>query len=263
MSARITLFTKADDLGNTHAANAAILEAHCTGILRNAGLMVNPACAEEAARMFAGVDTLCLGLHATLTAEWDALRWGPVLGAEKVPSLVDEKGYLFKTTQAVREHAKLDEVMAELEAQLRKALALGVDVKYADLHMGGAWVVDDLAGREGTYRQWVADKGLRVPAAYGKRLSLEELDRSAPVEVWVDALLTALDRAEPGRYLFVAHPGYNNAEMQGLGHSRTSGPEVAHQRDCERQLFCHPRVVRYFQENDVVSLRFDEAEPNA
>ena len=106
--------------------------------------MVNCQFIEEAAEMFLDQD-ICFGIHATINAEWDNVRWGPVLPIEEVPSLVDRDGNFFQTTQALHENnPRLEEVMAELKAQLDKARELGFDIKYADMHMGFGWVIDGL-----------------------------------------------------------------------------------------------------------------------
>ena len=57
-------------------------------------------------------------------------------GGTAVPSLVDERGYLWQTVAQVYAHARLDEAEAELRAQIDKALAAGIDATHLDSHMG-------------------------------------------------------------------------------------------------------------------------------
>jgi predicted glycoside hydrolase/deacetylase ChbG (UPF0249 family) len=96
---RIHLITRGDDCGSNHSANVAIREAFKSGILRNTSIMVPCAAIEEAAEMLAGEAGLCCGLHCTITAEWDNVRWGPVLLPGEVPSLVDANGHFFRPTR--------------------------------------------------------------------------------------------------------------------------------------------------------------------
>ncbi len=79
---------------------------------------------------------LPVGLHLTLTNEWQEKQpWGAVLPAIKVPSLYNEKGYLWPTSEDVAENAKIEHVKMELKAQIDKALAMGLNVTHIDAHM--------------------------------------------------------------------------------------------------------------------------------
>ena len=70
----------------------------------------------------------------------------PVSDPHKVPSIIDSRnGYLFQTTRELQENKPdLDEIMLETQAQLDKAVRLGLDIKYAEMHMAYGWVVDGL-----------------------------------------------------------------------------------------------------------------------
>jgi len=91
---------------------------------------------EEAAEFARSNQQADLGVHLTLTAEWDRYKWGPVLGRRAVPSLCNDAGYLWQTVEEVYQHDNLDEVEAELRAQVEKARNAGIDVTHLDSHMG-------------------------------------------------------------------------------------------------------------------------------
>jgi predicted glycoside hydrolase/deacetylase ChbG (UPF0249 family) len=76
------------------------------------------------------------GLHLTLTSEWKHYKWGPVAGRSAVPSIVDEHGYLYPDVPVVYFKAKLEEVEAEVRAQIDLAYTMGIDVTHIDSHMG-------------------------------------------------------------------------------------------------------------------------------
>jgi hypothetical protein len=92
--------------------------------------------AADRAREHPGLD---LGVHLTLNAEWPHYRWGPVAGRRAVPSLVDDQGFLPRTSLEVVKRAKPEEVEVELRAQIELALAAGIDVTHLDTHMGTAF----------------------------------------------------------------------------------------------------------------------------
>jgi len=130
------LIVNADDFGMCHDQNEGVIRGLTDGLFTSSTILVTCPWFEEAAD-FARIDPAAdLGVHLTLTAEWDRYKWGPVLGRRAVPSLVDERGYLWQTVAQVYEHARLDEAEAELRAQIEKALAAGIDVTHLDSHMG-------------------------------------------------------------------------------------------------------------------------------
>ncbi|MDH7569218.1 MAG: ChbG/HpnK family deacetylase [Armatimonadota bacterium] len=251
-SAVIRLITRGDDAGTNHTANVAIRDAFRHGILRNTSVMAPCAAVEEAAALLAREKGLCCGLHATITAEWDHVRWGPVLPPNRVPSLVDQHGHFFQTTRALHQNApRLEEILAELQAQLHRLRSLGFHVHYADLHMGFGWVAE---GLEEAFAAWCAQEGLIVGHRGYRRLpSLAEAND--PVE----ALIAALRAAEPGTYLLVGHPAYDTPEMRALGHEGYPGEVVASGRDWQRRLFMDPRVLAACHQLGVQPIRYDEA----
>jgi predicted glycoside hydrolase/deacetylase ChbG (UPF0249 family) len=248
-TARIRLVTRGDDSGSCNTANVAIWNAYKKGILRNTSIMVPAPAFPEAAEMFSEDRGLCVGLHVTLNAEWDSVRWGPVLGPEKVPSIVDAQGHLFKTTQALSDnHPKLGEMLAEVQAQLDLARSSGLDIRYMDTHMGVSWVggpkqpLEGLAEREGLV--------YRPAAGHLPRL---EGDFANPVE----ALIARLDTAEPGTYIIVGHPCYDRVDVRMFAHAGLEESQgVA--RDWQRRIFMDRRVLDYCREGGVEPIRYDE-----
>jgi chitin disaccharide deacetylase len=124
------LILNCDDLGFCHSANEGVYEALGRGIGTSASLMVPCPWAAEAALRYAGED---VGVHLTLTSEWEVYRWGPLTSS---PSLVDDQQRFPRTSEAVWERAQIDDVRRELRAQVDQALAWGIDVTHLDAHMG-------------------------------------------------------------------------------------------------------------------------------
>jgi predicted glycoside hydrolase/deacetylase ChbG (UPF0249 family) len=120
----------ADDLGLSHAANAATFEALRDGLATSASIMVPAPWAREAAYQYRGED---IGVHLTLNAEYDRYRWGPITHA---PSLYDGDGGFPRTVDDLWDHADLDEVRRELRAQVERAILWGFDVTHLDSHLG-------------------------------------------------------------------------------------------------------------------------------
>ena len=132
---RVVIF-HADDLGMTEATVSAYRDLMEVGLLSSASVMLpcawSPA-AVQAARDVPGSD---VGVHLTLTSEWDACRWRPLLTPED-PRLVDGAGFFHRRVEDARQ-ADPGTVGRELRAQVGAALAWGLDVTHLDAHMGAA-----------------------------------------------------------------------------------------------------------------------------
>jgi chitin disaccharide deacetylase len=77
-----------------------------------------------------------LGVHITLTSEWKTYRWGPVSTSDPCSGLIDEEGFFYPTTAQAQEHGEPDCVAQEIEAQVQRAIALGIQPTHIDTHMG-------------------------------------------------------------------------------------------------------------------------------
>lgn len=125
-----------DDIGMCHASLQAFKDLWEFGTISSGAVMVPcpwfPATAEFC-RENPEVD---LGVHATLNAEWENYRWGPVSTCDPASGLLDKDGYFHQWHPAVYENAKPEAVAVEVNAQVEKALAAGIDATHIDSHMG-------------------------------------------------------------------------------------------------------------------------------
>lgn len=130
------LIINADDLGMCHAENVATFEALLDGVATSATVMMPCPWVPEVVEWKKQHPEADLGVHLTLTSEWKRYRWGPLLGREVVPSLVDEQGYMWEDCEPLWEHVNPDEAYRECRAQVEMAIRLGLDPTHLDNHMG-------------------------------------------------------------------------------------------------------------------------------
>jgi hypothetical protein len=125
-----------DDIGMCQASVKAFSDLWEFGTISSGAVMMpcpwSPAAAEYC-RNNPGVD---MGVHATLTSEWDIYRWGPLSTRDPGSGLLDSEGFLHKTTLAAQENADPDSVLVELMLQIQRAHEWGIDVTHLDTHMG-------------------------------------------------------------------------------------------------------------------------------
>src|SRR5713226_4590491 len=130
------LIVNGDDVGMCHAANLGTIECLEHGLMRCATIMVPCPWFPEIAAYAKAHPDKDFGIHLCHTSEWGKYRWGPVAEREKVPGLIDEQGYLWRDVPDVYAHATPQEALLEGRAQIRRALAAGIDVTHLDSHMG-------------------------------------------------------------------------------------------------------------------------------
>jgi hypothetical protein len=246
-----------DDLGMCHAANEGGFGALLAGPATCGSIMVPCPWFREAAELARAHPQLDLGVHLTLNAEWPHYRWGPVAGRSAVPSLLDDQGFLPRTSIEVMQRAKPEEVELELRAQIDMALAAGIDVTHLDAHMGTALYPPFLP----IYGKLALDYRLPVFAfrpddailasigltAFGPYLrSLVASLGEAGIPVLDGFCADSLDFAEgeglahnrrrlaklaPGVNYFICHAARGGEELSAVT------PGSAHQRDFERTFY--------------------------
>lgn len=231
----IQLVTRADDAGLTQSVNRAIGETITAGVTRNVSVMAPAPALRDAVRYLAGNPDVCIGMHATLSSEWQELRWGPILPPEQVPSLVDRQGYFLPSPADLHRRGApvAEEVAAELRAQLATLRECGLTVSYVDEHMGTGWVggvgaaIAELAAEEGLID---ADRTVApLPGPLGRESSPDELYRR----------LRSLDA---GAYVLITHPGFADEELARLHGVGFENGGVGDARAADRQLLLDPRL---------------------
>jgi chitin disaccharide deacetylase len=129
------LMINADDFGMCHAMNEATIGLLEDNLITSATLMAPCPWFVEAAQYASSHPEKCIGVHLTLTSEWQPYRWGPV-ARTSLPSLVDKDGYFPMTGLEVETNANEVEVEIELRAQLEQFKHYGITASHIDNHMG-------------------------------------------------------------------------------------------------------------------------------
>lgn len=125
-----------DDIGMCQASVDAFAEMVEFGLISSGAVMVPCPWFPAAAQYSVAHPTADMGVHLTLTSEWDTYRWGPISNRQPESGLMDAEGFFHRTSEAVWENADPDAGVAELEAQITRALAAGMTLSHIDTHMG-------------------------------------------------------------------------------------------------------------------------------
>jgi predicted glycoside hydrolase/deacetylase ChbG (UPF0249 family) len=130
------LIVNGDDVAMCHGANAATIAAMEKGLMTSGSIMVPCPWFNEIAEYCRANPTRDFGLHLTHTSEWRNYRWPPLSSRQDTPGLFDPSGSFWHEVEQVYAHATPDQTETEARAQIKKALAAGIDVTHLDSHMG-------------------------------------------------------------------------------------------------------------------------------
>lgn len=130
------LIVNADDFGMCRSANDAVEELFFDGRLRSATVMLPCEASKEAVDFAVAHPEFAVGVHLTMTNEWETHNWKPLTDGK---SLVDERGFMWRSTKQVEKNAKLKELKAEMCAQINRAHELGMKPSHLDNHMGSLY----------------------------------------------------------------------------------------------------------------------------
>jgi hypothetical protein len=125
-----------DDIGMCHASLQAFKDLWEFGTITSGAVMVPCPWFPATAQMCRENPEIDMGVHATLNAEWEAYRWSPLSTRDPASGLLDSEGYFHQWQDAVYQNAKPEAVDGEVNAQIERALAAGIDVTHVDSHMG-------------------------------------------------------------------------------------------------------------------------------
>ncbi len=250
----ILLIVNADDVGMSHAANAATIAGMQKGLISSGTIMVPCPWFEEIAAWARETPDADFGLHLTHTSEWKVYKWGPVANRADVPGLVTPQGYLWPDIRSVYANASPEQAETEARAQIRKALDAGIDVTHLDSHMGALQY--DLR-YHAVYRRLA--KEFDLPIRMGNQDVLAQLggghlraELDADGTVYPDYLIHA--QRKPGEAVDV----YWRRMLEGLQpgvtelyiHPALAGDEMRHitnsweERDTEYRLFTEDEGIR-------------------
>ena len=260
-----------DDLGVSHSENAASITAMEKGSVSSASIMVPCPWLSESASYARSHPQADLGLHITLTCEYQYYKWGPVTSKDKVPGLINKNGYFYSSVDSVIQYASTAEVEQEIRNQVIKGKQMGIDPTHLDVHMGTTLSSLDFfkaylkVGHE--YKIPVLITSFFQPSLKKKMDSL-----LTDKDVVVDNILSGMPgdfktgfpafytngikNLKPGLTYVIIHTAYDNDEMRAL---KGDNPDWgAAWRQAEFNFFTSPECAKVIKENNVYVITWKE-----
>ncbi len=278
----------ADDFGLTRGVNRAILEARTRGILTSATLMANSLAFDEAVQFAKADAEWSVGCHVVLLDGrplCEASRVSSLVDSRNGHAFRD--GVAGFAMRALAGRVDSEQVEAETIEQIRKLQSHGVTVSHVDTHkhthmfpaalkgilkaartcgitairnpfevvaanfaraQRGLWKryaqVRTLRGLAGGFRRAVAKAGLRTPDGTLGIVATGHLNGNL--------FQTIADNMPEGNWEFVCHPGYVDAELDGI-HTR-----LRRQREEELAVLTSAEARRALESRDIELISYKQ-----
>lgn len=124
-----------DDIGFSHASNVATFECLDFGVA-SCGSIITPApWFLEVASIYKSNPKYDLGVHLTLTCEYDLYRWRALSTVDPKTGLLNSENSLWRTSKEAIVNVIIEAAEVELRTQIQLALDNGIDVTHIDTHM--------------------------------------------------------------------------------------------------------------------------------
>jgi predicted glycoside hydrolase/deacetylase ChbG (UPF0249 family) len=252
-----------DDLGMAHSVNEATIKAFSSGLVNSGSIMMPCSWVPEIAAYARSNPHADLGLHLTLTSEWQKYRWRPLLAGSSVTSLLDQDGYLYLTEREAAANAKISEAEKEIRAQIERAAKLGIRPTHLDSHMGTLYQTKELfemfvrVARENKLPIRVSrDMSGRMPflseVVKPEEIFIDNIisiEPSVTAEGWADYYTNELKKLTPGLTELVIHIAYDDAEMKAVTFDHPNWGAAWRQRDFD--FFTSNAFRKVLEENHI------------
>lgn len=270
------LIIHGDDVGVSHSQNKATFESLKSGLVTSTSMMVPSAWSAEVGVMAKEIPNADIGIHITLTNEWNNYNWPPKAGKSVVPGLTNEKGFMYPDCPPVTANASPEEVELEIRAQIKGANEMGITPTHLDSHMGCIFY-----GRPEYLRSYLKiAQELKIPAmvnnqimegiikpnkAFFEGINLENIpvideiimanpeDYESGMEEFYTKQLTNLT---PGVHVMLIHLAYDDEEMNAV----TAGHDSYHApwRQEDFDFFTSEKAKELIQKNNIKLITWKE-----
>jgi predicted glycoside hydrolase/deacetylase ChbG (UPF0249 family) len=263
------LILNADDLALAHAEDVASFAALEQRWVTSGTVMVPCPWFTEVASYAKAHPQADLGLHLTLTSEWDTYRWGPVAPHNLVSSLIAPDGYFYPDRASLVAHAKPDEVETELRAQIDRALSMGLQPTHLDAHMHVLYATPELfdvfikvarayklpiriARNDPLFRPRIAQMapGDPIPDA------IFSPGEDVPASGWVDYYVNLVRNLKPGVTEVFVHLAKDDAESQAIMMHHSGWGAAWRQRELD--AMSSPAFREALRDNGVILIGWRE-----
>ncbi len=259
------LIIHADDMGLAHSVNTACIKAFDNMGITSGSIMVPCPWAPEIMAYAKDNPGLDVGIHLTMTAEWDLYKWGGISSSDQIPSLLDKNNYFYPSVEELGKSAKGSDAEKELKAQIDRAIASGVQPTHLDTHMGSVMANPELIKIYLDLSD-IYHLPILFPRAYLGMLppdlaksmdskiflldNLFMLDANMITGKWIDPYKKGIEAMKPGLNEMIVHLAIDNDEMQAISKGHKDYGSAWRQHDLD--LVSGPEFKELLKTNHII-----------
>jgi predicted glycoside hydrolase/deacetylase ChbG (UPF0249 family) len=259
-----------DDMGFSHSSNLAAFECLDFGVASCGSLIVPAPWFLEAAEICRKNPKYDVGVHLTLTCEYEHYRWRALSSVDPDTGLLDHERSLWRTTKEAIAKVNVRAAEAEMRAQIQTALDAGIKITHIDSHMRTVMYTKFIP----TYLKLAKEfkivpflprlsKEEMIAEGFGDQIhiyeklfdKLEETGVPLLDHIIIDTMGDAEDKVEyyckrfseiqPGVTHFLFHAAKISPELKAIT------PDSAKWRNLDYEAFTDPRIKECVKENNL------------
>jgi len=254
------LIIRGDDMGFSHAGNLGIIESYKNGIEKSVEVLVPSPWFPEAVKLLKENPGIDVGIHLTLTSEWDNIKWRPLTDCK---SLEDSNGYFYPMIWENKNYPnknllahqwKLSDIEKEWRAQIELAIKNIPHISHISAHMGCTNMNDTvyILARKlaNEYKIDIELKDFNVEDVGYDGAHITSTEK-------IKSFISMLDTLKPGKtYLFVDHPAINSSELQAVHH--IGYENVAEDRQGVVDVYTSDEVKRVIKQKNIELISYKD-----
>lgn len=254
------LVVRGDDMGYSHSGNLALIKCYKEGIETSIEVIVASPWFPEAVKLLQENPGVDVGIHLAITSEWENIKWRPL---SDCASIKDSSGYFFPMVFANKNYPgksisenkwTIADIEKEFRAQIELALKKIPRISHLSSHMGCTYLSAEVTELT---KKLAAEYHIPVdPGTDRAKMIGFDGPHKTPAEK-VQAFLNMLNKLQPGNsYIFVEHPGLDDAELKAVYH--IGYEDVAADRQGVTDLFTNEKVKAAIKQKGIQLISYKE-----
>jgi len=256
----IRLIIRGDDMGFAHAGNLGLIKSYKNGIEKSIEVLVPSPWFLEAVKMLKENPGVDVGIHLTLTSEWDNVKWRPLTDCK---SLEDSDGYFYPMIWTNKNYPnknllahqwKIDEIEKEWRAQIELALKEIPRISHVSAHMG---CTDMDKSVNALAKKLAKEYNINIEPKDFNVIGVSYNGAHTTSAEKIKSFIAMLDTLQPGKtYLFVDHPAITSPELQAIHH--IGYENVAEDRQGVVDVFTSDEIKKVIQQKRIQLISYKD-----